>query len=137
MWSRTKKKVASFIQKGLEQEGYAVDVVHDGEAAIGQASSFEYDLVVLDMMLPKVPGIEVLRQIRIVKPQLPVLILSAKSELDDRVKGLDTGADDYVAKPFAFAELSARIRALLRRGIQGDNENCGSRISKWIPDAVS
>jgi len=113
-------KVASFIEKGLKQEGYAVDVVHDGQAAIGQATSFDYDLVILDLMLPKVPGLEALKTIRLAKPKLPVMILSAKSELDDRVIGLDTGADDYMAKPFAFAELSARIRALLRRGQQED-----------------
>lgn len=116
------KKVASFIAKGLQQEGYAVDVVHDGESALKQASSFDYDLVILDLMLPKLPGLDVLKGIRAAKPKLPVLILSAKSGLEDRVKGLDTGADDYLSKPFAFAELSARVRALLRRGTQEDTK---------------
>jgi len=114
------KKVASFIEKGLEQEGYAVDVVHDGETAVGQAAAFDYDVIVLDLMLPRLSGIEVLKRIRSAKPKIPVLVLSAKSELDDRVKGLDAGADDYMGKPFAFAELSARVRALLRRGVQED-----------------
>jgi DNA-binding response OmpR family regulator len=112
--------MASFIAKGLQQEGYAVDVVYDGESAVKQAAAFDYDLVILDLMLPKLPGLDVLKSIRSDKPKLPVLILSARSGLEDRVKGLDTGADDYLAKPFAFAELSARVRALLRRGTQED-----------------
>jgi DNA-binding response OmpR family regulator len=116
------KKVASFIEKGLEQEGYAVDVAYDGEAAVGQASAFDYDLVVLDLMLPKISGLEVVRRIREAKSKVPILVLSARSELDDRVKGLDAGADDYMGKPFAFAELSARVRALLRRGVQEDTK---------------
>jgi len=114
------KKMASFIAKGLQQEGYAVDIVYDGESAVKQAAAFDYDLVILDLMLPKLPGLDVLKSIRSDKPKLPVLILSARSGLEDRVKGLDTGADDYLAKPFAFAELSARVRALLRRGTQED-----------------
>ena len=112
------KKVASFIRKGLQQEGYAADAVHDGEEAIHNAISFDYDLVVLDLMLPKRSGLEVLPEIRRRKPKLPVLVLTAKGSLEDKVAGLDAGADDYLAKPFAFAELSARIRALLRRGKQ-------------------
>src|SRR5262245_60879569 len=110
------KKVASFIKKGLQQEGYAADIVYDGEEAIQNAISFDYDLVVLDLMLPKRSGLDVLREIRRQKPKLPLLVLTAKSSLEDRVAGLDAGADDYLPKPFAFAELSARIRALLRRG---------------------
>jgi DNA-binding response OmpR family regulator len=112
------KKVASFIKKGLQQEGYAADTVHDGNEAIVQATSFDYDLVVLDLMLPGQSGLEVLRKIRAKKPKLPVLVLTAKGTLEDKVAGLDSGADDYLIKPFAFAELYARIRALLRRGIQ-------------------
>src|SRR4051812_15643358 len=76
------KKVASFIEKGLEQEGYAVDVVYDGEAAAGQASAFDYDLIVLDLMLPKISGLEVVRRIRVTKSKVPILVLSARSELD-------------------------------------------------------
>jgi DNA-binding response OmpR family regulator len=114
------KKVASFIQKGLQQEGHAADVVHEGNDASHQALSFDYDLVILDLMLPGRPGLDVLRDIRSEKPRLPVLVLTAKSSLEEKVAGLDSGADDYMAKPFAFAELSARIRALLRRGVQTD-----------------
>jgi DNA-binding response OmpR family regulator len=110
------RKVAQFIQTGLEQEGYAVDVLHEGSSAGDQAGTFEYDAVVLDLMLPGRSGFQVLRDIRARKAQLPVLILTAKDSVDERVAGLDGGADDYMAKPFALAELSARLRALLRRG---------------------
>ena len=127
------RKVASFIEKGLEQEGYAVDVVYDGETAVGQATSFDYDLIVLDLMLPKLSGIEVVRRVRESKSKVPILVLSAKSELDDRVKGLDAGADDYMGKPFAFAELSARVRALLRRG---GPEDAKLRIADLEMDAA-
>jgi DNA-binding response OmpR family regulator len=109
-------KVASFIQRGLTEEGYAVDVLHDGAEAGDQASIFDYDAVVLDLMLPKRSGFQVLRDIRARKPGLPVLILTARDSVEDRIAGLDAGADDYMAKPFALAELSARLRALLRRG---------------------
>jgi DNA-binding response OmpR family regulator len=112
------KKVASFIKKGLQEEGYAVDTVHDGAEAVSAAATFEYDLIVLDLMLPQKPGLEVLREIRMKRAQLPVLVLTAKGALEDKVTGLDAGADDYLIKPFAFVELSARIRALLRRGSQ-------------------
>jgi DNA-binding response OmpR family regulator len=114
------KKVASFIAKGLQEEGHAVDVLYDGENGAIQALRVDYDLVVLDLMLPKRSGLEVLRAIRVEKTRLPVLILTAKGELEDRVSGLDAGADDYLVKPFAFAELSARVRALLRRGTGED-----------------
>ncbi len=114
------KKVAGFIQQGLQQELHAVDIAHDGEAGASQGENFDYDLVILDLMLPRVPGLEVLRRIRARNSSVPVLILSAKTELEDRVAGLDSGADDYLIKPFAFAELSARVRALLRRANQDD-----------------
>ncbi len=110
------KKVAAFIAKGFEQEGHAVDVAYDGEDGASQALSLDYDVVVLDIMLPKLSGLGVLEQIRSRKARLPVILLTAKGELDDRVAGLDKGADDYLTKPFAFTELSARVRALLRRG---------------------
>jgi len=110
------RKVASFIQMGLEQQGYAVDVLHDGGGAGEQAGVFDYDAVVLDLMLPGRSGFQVLRDIRARKAEVPVLILTAKDSLEDRVTGLDSGADDYMTKPFALAELSARLRALLRRG---------------------
>src|SRR5678815_5282267 len=109
-------KVASFIQTGLEQEGYAVDVLNHGNSAGDQARAVDYDAVVLDLMLPGRSGFQVLRDIRSRKPSLPVIMLTAKNSLDERVAGLDAGADDYMAKPFALAELSARLRALLRRG---------------------
>ncbi len=110
------QKVASFIRHGFEEEKYAVDVAHDGETGAQLAGSVEYDLVILDLMLPKLSGLEVLRRIRLAKPDLPVLVLTAKGAVQDRVEGLDRGADDYLVKPFSFAELSARARALLRRG---------------------
>jgi DNA-binding response OmpR family regulator len=110
------KKVASFIAKGFEQEGYAVDVVYDGEAGAYQALNFDYDVVVLDVMLPKRSGFEVVAAIRSKKPRLPVIMLTAQGEVNSRIAGLDKGADDYMVKPFAFGELSARVRALLRRG---------------------
>ena len=110
------RKVASFIQTGLHQEGHAVDVLHEGVAAGAQAGAIDYDAVVLDLMLPGRSGYEVLRDIRARKAELPVIILTAKDSIDERVTGLDGGADDYMVKPFAVAELSARLRALLRRG---------------------
>jgi len=95
------KKVASFIARGLQEEGYAVDILHDGDAGASQALSVDYDLIILDLMLPKLSGLEVMRTIRQKKARLPVLILTAKGELEDRVSGLDAGADDYLVKPFA------------------------------------
>jgi two-component system copper resistance phosphate regulon response regulator CusR len=109
-------KVASFIQTGLQQEGHAVDVLHEGGKAGEQALAVDYDAVVLDVMLPGRSGFQVLRDIRARKSSLPVLMLTAKDSIEDRVAGLDAGADDYLAKPFALAELTARLRALLRRG---------------------
>jgi DNA-binding response OmpR family regulator len=109
-------RVASFIQKGLEEEGFAVDVLHDGDDAGVQAHMVDYDCVVLDLMLPGRSGFQVLRDIRSRKAELPVLILSAQASPEERVAGLNGGADDYMGKPFILAELSARIRALLRRG---------------------
>jgi two-component system copper resistance phosphate regulon response regulator CusR len=110
------RSVAAFIQRGLEEEGYAVDVLHDGADAGMQAQSVGYDAAVLDLMLPTRSGFQVLRDIRARKANLPVIMLTAKGSLEDRVTGLDSGADDYMIKPFALAELSARLRALLRRG---------------------
>jgi DNA-binding response OmpR family regulator len=112
------QKVAAFVRKGLEQEGYAVDVASDGEEGAYQFENYEYDAVILDLMLPKTSGLEVLKKIRGRKVALPVLILTAKGTVDEKVAGLDAGASDYLVKPFAFAELSARIRVLLRRGLQ-------------------
>jgi DNA-binding response OmpR family regulator len=115
------QKVASFIQSGLQQDGYAVDVLHDGTLAGEQARAVDYDAVILDLMLPGRSGFQVLRDIRARKPSLPVVMLTAKDALDDRITGLDSGADDYMVKPFALAELSARLRAVLRRGAPREN----------------
>lgn len=128
------KKVASFIQKGLQEEHYAVDVVHDGASAVAQAEVVRYDLVILDLMLPQLPGLDVLRELRKRDPGQPVLILTARGTVEDRVIGLDLGADDYVVKPFAFSELSARVRAMLRRGERPPSE---LRISDLVVDVTT
>jgi heavy metal response regulator len=109
------KKVASFIKKGLEEEHYAVDVAHDGEEGLYLTETNDYDLVVLDLMIPKIHGWEVLKRVRAKRNKVPILVLTARDSVEDKVKGLDSGCDDYLTKPFAFAELLARIRALLRR----------------------
>ena len=109
------KAVASFIQKGLAAEQYAVDVAGDGEEAQYMLEQFDFDLAILDLGLPQLNGLEILKRLRASQKSLPVLVLTARSRVEDRVKGLDLGADDYLTKPFAFAELSARLRALLRR----------------------
>src|SRR5579864_2427011 len=107
--------LAKFVRKGLEGENYSVDVFADGEQARSAATEHEYDLVILDLNLPTIDGVSVLRYLRLKKPSLPVLVLTQRSRVEDRVQCLDTGADDYLGKPFSFTELSARIRALLRR----------------------
>ena len=108
-------KIANSIKKGLEQESYAVDVAYDGEYGYDLAATEEYDVIVLDLMLPKMDGLEVCRKLRGDGIHIPILILTAKGQLGDKVGGLNCGADDYLVKPFAFAELLARIRALARR----------------------
>jgi len=115
-------KVASFIQHGLQEESHAVDVAHDGQQAIDLLDAVDYDVVILDLALPRRPGLDVLRHLRARRPNLPVLVLTARGAVEDRVAGLDMGADDYLVKPFAFAELSARVRALLRRGARETTE---------------
>ncbi len=109
------KKIANSIKKGLEQESYAVDVAYDGEEGYGVASTIDYDVIVLDLMMPKMDGVDVCRQLRAEENHTPILMLTAKAELDDKVVGLNSGADDYLVKPFAFKELLARIKALIRR----------------------
>ncbi len=109
------KKVASFIKKGLEEEYYSVDIALDGKEGSKLAITEEYDLIILDIMLPYKDGITILKEIRQEKINTPVLMLTAKDGIADKVLGLDSGSDDYLAKPFAFDELLARIRALLRR----------------------
>jgi heavy metal response regulator len=110
------KKVASFIRRGLAAEHYQVDVAHDGAAGLSRALATDYDLIILDIILPARDGLEVVRELRAHGRTMPVLLLTARAELSDKVAGLDLGADDYLTKPFAFAELLARVRALLRRG---------------------
>jgi len=110
------KKVAGFLAQGLEAEHYAVEIARDGEEALGRVASSEFDLVILDIMLPKRDGLAVLREIRARGLDVPVLLLTARDAVSDKVSGLDLGADDYLTKPFAFVELLARVRALLRRG---------------------
>jgi two-component system, OmpR family, copper resistance phosphate regulon response regulator CusR len=110
------KRIADFLQRGLESAGYAVDIAGDGGAALEQVHGTEYDLIILDLGLPDMDGLQLLNKIRNRKTSPPVLILSARDQVDDRVKGLEGGADDYMVKPFAFVELLARARALLRRG---------------------
>lgn len=110
------KKVASFLEKGLREEGYAVDVAHDGDDGLAKAHVHAYDLLLLDVMLPGKTGLEIVRDVRRKEDNTPVLMLTARDAEEDVVRGLDAGADDYLAKPFGFDELLARVRALLRRG---------------------
>ncbi len=110
------KKVARFIQQGLEEEHYTVDVAHDGTEGLARTAAVAYDCIVLDVMLPGMTGIELTRAYRARGGVSPILMLTAKTATEDKVEGLDSGADDYLTKPFAFAELLARVRSLLRRG---------------------
>ncbi len=109
------KKVASFLKKGLEQEYHSVDVASDGKEGLRLSLENEYDLIILDIMLPFLDGISLLKELRQEKIETPVLMLTAKGTIEDKVSGLDAGADDYLPKPFAFEELLARVRSLLRR----------------------
>ncbi|BCA78492.1 MAG: response regulator transcription factor [Desulfuromonadales bacterium] len=110
------KKVASFIKRGLEEENYEVDIAYDGEEGLYMGESNPYDLVIMDIMLPKMDGLTVIKELRKRQISHPVLCLTAKDTVQDIVSGLDSGSDDYLTKPFAFAELLARVKALLRRG---------------------
>lgn len=108
-------KIANSIKKGLEQENFAVDVVYDGDAGYDYAVSEDYDLIILDRMLPRIDGMVLCQKLRTEQIHTPILMLTAKGQIEDKIAGLDTGADDYMTKPFAFNELLARMRALLRR----------------------
>lgn len=108
-------KIANAIKKGLEQESFAVDVSYEGKDGLGSAQTFSYDLIILDRMLPEVDGIEICKILRKKNNHIPIIFLTAKDKINDRVEGLNAGADDYLVKPFAFEELLARVRALLRR----------------------
>ena len=112
------KKVSSFIQRGLEGEGFTVDVAYDGESGVELGTQNSYDLILMDVMLPKMDGLEAIKALREKEVSSPVLCLTAKDTVEDIVAGLDSGSDDYLTKPFAFAELLARVRALVRRGTQ-------------------
>jgi two-component system, OmpR family, response regulator len=109
-------RMAAMLRRGLGEDGYAVDVVSDGLEALWQATEVDYDAIVLDLMLPGADGFEVCRRLRQANRWAPVLLLTARTDVRDRITGLDSGADDYLAKPFSFSELAARLRALIRRG---------------------
>jgi len=108
-------KIANSIKKGLEQEAFAVDVAYDGEYGYDLAVTEDYDVIVLDLMLPRLSGLEVCRRLRQEGVHTPILILTAKGQVQEKVEGLNAGADDYLVKPFSFVELLARVRALIRR----------------------
>ncbi len=108
------RAIADFIERGLTAEGYSVTCAYDGPSGEAGANTGEYDLLILDLMLPGKPGLDILRAVRVARPHLPVILLTARAEVEQRVEGLDAGATDYVTKPFAFAELAARVRVHLR-----------------------
>jgi DNA-binding response OmpR family regulator len=128
------KKTASFVRKALQAEGFAVDVCHNGHDALAAASTTPFDGIVLDIMLPGRDGLSVLRQLRERKNSTPILLLSARGELNERVEGLDAGADDYLPKPFELVELVARVRALTRRSIE--NKSTVLRVADLTLDTV-
>lgn len=109
------RKIADFMKRGLKEEGYAVDVAYDGEQGYYLASINDYDLIALDLMLPKMDGVSLCKELRKEKMNIPIIMVTAKDQIKDKVSGLDSGANDYLTKPFAFEELLARIRALLRK----------------------
>ena len=116
-------KVARFVARGLEAEGYAVDIAEDGTRGLDHVESYMYDLVVLDLNLPGIDGTDLLRHIRKARPHVPVIILTARDKIDDKITHFEEGADDYLTKPFSFAELLVRIKALLRRGPVTNSSN--------------
>jgi signal transduction histidine kinase len=127
------KRLANFVKKGLEEEYYIIDLALDGVAGFGLFQTFPYDLIIVDIMLPKMDGLALCQSIRGLNTQIPVLMLTARSSVEDRVKGLDTGADDYLVKPFAFSELSARVRALLRRKLPQQSQQL--RVGDLVLDS--
>jgi len=129
------KKTASFVRKALQAEGFAVDVCHNGDDALAAARTTAFDAIVLDIMLPGRDGLSVLRQLRAQNNAAPVLLLSARGEVNERVEGLNSGADDYLPKPFVIAELVARVRALGRRG--GESKSTVLQVDGLTLDTVS
>src|SRR5216110_3191919 len=129
------KKTASFIRKALQEEGFAVDVCHDGDEAWAAVRQTPFDAMVLDIMLPGKDGLSLLRQLRQRQNATPVLLLSARGEVNERIEGLNAGADDYLPKPFVIAELVARVRALGRRG--GESKPAILRVGDLSLDTVS
>ena len=129
-------QIASFITKGLRQAGFAMDHAADGEDGLALALNEPYDAAIIDIMLPKLDGLTLIEELRRKKVNTPVIILSAKRSLDDRVKGLQTGSDDYLTKPFAFSELLARVRALIRRA-RGAAESTSLAVSDLSMNLLS
>lgn len=128
------RKIANAIKKGLEQESYAVDIAYDGEDGFGSAMNINYDVIILDRMLPGMDGVEICRALRDNKIKIPIIMLTAKDKIADKVEGLNAGADDYLTKPFSFEELLARLRALMRRPQEISNNLL--QISDLILDRV-
>lgn len=131
------KKVADFIKRGLKEEGFAVDVASDGEDGYFQATEILYDLIVLDLMLPKLDGLSLCKKLRQNDIQTPLIMLTAKDSVKDKVTGLDSGADDYLTKPFSFEELLARIRALMRKGKNKNQQPTQLQVADLVLDLVS
>lgn len=129
------RQIAAFLERGLKEEGYAVDVVHTGHDALDWAVAVEYDAIVLDVLLPGRDGFSVCRELRARGAKTPVLMLTARDAVDDRVNGLDSGADDYLVKPFAFKELLARLRAVTRR--QGDSRTTDLHVADLTLDTLT
>ena len=129
------KKVGAFIKKGLEEDRYSVELAYDGEKGEELASQRTFDLIILDILMPKKDGLTLLKELRAKHISAPVLVITAKGSVDDKVKGLDSGADDYLVKPFAIAELLARVRSLLRRG--GSEKSTTLAVADLTLDLVS
>src|SRR5512143_1784368 len=128
-------QIAAFLERGLKEEGYAVDVVHNGNDAVDWALAVDYDGILLDVMLPGRDGYAVCRELRDQKVKTPILMLTARDAVDDRVTGLDVGADDYLIKPFAFRELVARLRAVMRR--QTDSRTVELRVADLVLNTLT
>ncbi|MRR36439.1 response regulator transcription factor, partial [bacterium] len=128
--------ISSFVVKGLREAGFAVDTADNGEDGLHLAVSEPYDAVIVDLMLPKLDGLSLIMRLRETKPNVPIMILSAKRSVDDRVKGLETGSDDYLTKPFAFSELLARVQALIRRAT-GVPETTRLEVADLVMDLLS